>query len=535
MQEESNPIRHGGSLRAKGRRALIFAVGMILGTALTVSGAPAQAAPAESKGGTNSGQAYYVDCVTGDDAAAGTTPQTAWRSLSRVNQVTFGPGDSILFRRGTTCTGVLQPRGSGTAAAPIVVNAYGSGPRPAIVGTGGRATVFLQNVAGWEIRHIDISNPGPADGTPRVGIYVRLEDFGIGVHYIVHDVKVHDVPGCDCLDPALENSGGILFEATGSTVPTGFDGIRVSNSDVSGVDNIGIGTLSQWSRRDLYPAGTNEFVPMRNVRFVGNTLSNLGGDGVLVMNGIDPVIEQNYVNGFGLRASQSHSAVLAYNSDRPVMQFNEVTGGASMPPSFAFTVDAGNSGLVYQYNYSHDNNGPFMLFCATNGARVDGAVVRYNISQNDRNGQFGDIEIPLVAAGCDNPVENVKFYNNVIHSTVANSLVGSYPHTSIAFTNNVFSGRPEGSSIVDSTGVYDHNLYHNVAPMPGDKNAVTGDPLFVNPLAAGADGFRLRCGSPAIDAGVVVAGNGGRDFYGSSLNDGTAPNIGAYEGACVRG
>jgi len=505
----------------------MVAISASLGAAVIGTGATADAKP-------RSGIQYYVDCRAGNDSAPGTAPKTAWRSLARVNQVTFRPGDSIAFRRGTTCEGVLQPKGSGTAGAPIKVGAYGSGARPKIVAPGARAAVYLRNVEGWELRDLEITNPGPADGTARVGVYVYLEDFGIGHHYVVENVYIHDVPGCDCLDPTLENSGGILFEAAGSSVRTGFDGIRVTRNVVSGVDNIGIGTLSKWSKRDLYPAGHNEFVPMTNVRIAGNLLKNLGGDGILVMNGINSLTEYNRVDGFGLRASQSHAGVLAFNSDHAVMQSNEVTGGAAMPPAFAFTVDAGTFDTVYQYNYSHDNNGGFMLLCASTGSHADKATIRYNISDNDHDLNLGGFEIPVVAAGCDNSVTNVRFHNNVVYSPTAKNLVGAFPHTSIAFSNNIFSGGPEGSVINDPVGVYDHNLYHNISSVPpGDANAVVGDPRFIDPVGAGPVGFRLRCGSPAIDAGAAIANNGGRDFFGYRMPSGTIPNIGADEGPCV--
>ncbi|MGC5021023.1 hypothetical protein [Micromonospora sp. DT47] len=502
----------------------------------TVTGAATLAVGATAAEATyTGGTAYYVDCVGGNDAAKGTAPDKAWKSLARVNQVTYQPGDSISLRRGTTCTGVLQPKGSGTPSAPITLGAYGSGAQPKIVGTGGRATVLLRNVQGWHIQDLEITNPGPADGTARVGIYVQLEDYGIGRSYRVENVYVHDVPGCDCLDPTLENSGGILFEAMGSTKPTGFDSIKVLRNTVSGVDNIGIGTLSSWSKRDLFPGGHNSFVPMTNVRVANNTLSNLGGDGILLMNTIDGQTERNTVDGFGLRATQSHAAVLAYNSDRTIMQHNEITGGAAFPPSFAFSVDAATKDIVYQYNYSHDNNGPFVLYCAPAGTFSDGAIIRYNISENDKDLDLGGFIIPVVAAGCDNAVTNSKFYNNTIHAPNAANLVGTLPpYTSIAFTNNIFAGRAEGATIQDPAGVYSHNLYFNVGPdAVSDGGAVVADPLFNNPAGPRPAGLRLTCGSPAVDAGTPVPANGGRDYFGNPVSATDNPNIGAYEGPCL--
>ncbi|WP_433439977.1 hypothetical protein [Nonomuraea sp. CA-141351] len=470
-----------------------------------------------------------MDSVSGDDSASGLTSHAAWRTLEQINSVVFEPGDSILFRRGTTYEGVLKPQGSGTADNPIVIGSYGTGARPAIAGDGARAAVFLHNVEGWEIRELDISNPGPQDATPRAGIYVLLEDYGIGRHYVVDDVVVHDVVGCDSLKPEVENSGGIVFKAAGSQVATGFDGIRISHNTVSDVDNIGIGTLSQWNRHELYSAGTNHFVPITNVRIFRNELSGLGGDGILVQNGVDSLTEQNKVDGFGLRTAESRAAILASNSIRPVVQCNEITGGSATPPSFALSVDAGNSDLVYQYNYSHDNDGPFMLFCAIAGSHTDGATIRYNISQNDKDLLLGDFEIPVVANGCANAIKNVKFYNNVIYSPSAGTIVGSRgDHTPIAFTNNIFFGRREGSAINDAVGVYDHNLYYNVTVPAHHANPVIADPKFVNP--ENLLGFRLDGDSPALGAGLAIHDDGDRDIHGTPISRDTQPNIGAHQG-----
>ncbi|MFG2087317.1 right-handed parallel beta-helix repeat-containing protein [Spirillospora sp. NPDC048824] len=527
-------VRHPAREKIRSRvrrtpRAAAVVMAAVLGATSALTGT---AAAQQERGWWNDGTRYYVDCGSGDDGAPGTSPGEAWKTLAKVNTVTFEPGDTISLRRGTTCGGTLEPKGSGTARAPISLDAYGYGARPVINGGGARAAVFLHDVQGWEIRGLEITNPGPDDGAPRIGIYVLLDDYGTGEHYVVDNVKIHDVPGCDCLQAEKENSGGIVFKAAGSETPTGFDGIRVTRNQISDIDNVGIGTVSQWVKRDLYPGGTNHWVPMRNVHVTWNQVTNTGGDGILVSNGVDSVTAHNKVDGFGLRGVQAHAGILAFNSDRPVVQYNEVTGGSSNPPSFAFSVDAGNRDLVYQYNYSHDNDGPFILFCAFAGTSGDGAKIRYNLSENDLDLAIGTFTIPIVSNGCDNPIEDVEFYNNVIHSERAGRLVRSLPHTPIKFSNNVFSGRFAGASIVDDVGVYDHNVYRNVTGIPaGDQHAITQDPRFTAP-GSGPWGYRLRCGSPAIGAGVDVAGDGGRDLFGNRIP--SPPNIGVYQGRCAR-
>ncbi|MBC7782490.1 MAG: hypothetical protein H7144_01515 [Burkholderiales bacterium] len=77
---------------------------------------------------------YYVS-PTGNDAAAGNSSGTAWASLSKVNSSTFNPGDRILLQRGGEWRESLVVPSSGTAAAPLVIDAYGSGAKPKLWGS----------------------------------------------------------------------------------------------------------------------------------------------------------------------------------------------------------------------------------------------------------------------------------------------------------------------------------------------------------------------------------------------------------------
>ena len=56
---------------------------------------------------------YYIS-DKGDDYHTGLTKRTAWKTMERINRVTFQPGDAILFESGGTWNGTLHPLGSGT-------------------------------------------------------------------------------------------------------------------------------------------------------------------------------------------------------------------------------------------------------------------------------------------------------------------------------------------------------------------------------------------------------------------------------------
>lgn len=74
-----------------------------------------------------SGRTFYVS-ATGSDVNAGTSPQAAWRTVTRVNRASLTPGDGVLFQGGATFSDdSLMPESSGTSGAPLVFGSYGTG------------------------------------------------------------------------------------------------------------------------------------------------------------------------------------------------------------------------------------------------------------------------------------------------------------------------------------------------------------------------------------------------------------------------
>ena len=84
--------------------------------------APNRAAPADAP-------KRFLSEKDGDDAADGTTPQTAWMTIARLNREKLAPGTYVLFARGGLYRGCV-------AAQPgVTYTAYGQGPKPAIYGS----------------------------------------------------------------------------------------------------------------------------------------------------------------------------------------------------------------------------------------------------------------------------------------------------------------------------------------------------------------------------------------------------------------
>jgi len=76
---------------------------------------------------------YYIS-NTGNDSAKGTSPESSFKTLDRLNKVKLRAGDKIFFKSGDVFTGTLQINYSGKEGSPIVLSSYGKGEKPILTG-----------------------------------------------------------------------------------------------------------------------------------------------------------------------------------------------------------------------------------------------------------------------------------------------------------------------------------------------------------------------------------------------------------------
>jgi hypothetical protein len=440
-----------------------------------------------------------------------------------VNDTTFSPGDRILLKRGTRYRGDIAVRGAGAEGSPIVIDAYGTGGRPRVKGQ-----LTLYNVQYWEVRGLEISDPG------EIGVWVHVRNIGPARHIHLQDLYIHDVAGGTVAD-----TGGIICRNQG--VGTWFDGLVIEGCRIERADRNGI-LITDYPTRNRDPIGAELNLNL-NVVVRGNKLDDIGGDGIFIIGCDGALMEHNVVRyahqrvgrGPGERAC---AGLWPHHCDNTVIQFNEVshTGvrGVTVWDSEGFDSDQGCRNTLFQYNYSHDNAGGFLLIC---GGNV-GTTARYNISQND------DIATFSIERTEDKPLSGARIHNNVIYvgpglrvNLARNTInVGGAPKD-VCFTNNIFfvEGRMEYNFGSIANVVFDGNAFfgNHVSP-PADPHAVTDDPMLaaVGKGSSGMDtlrGYMLRQGSPCIGSGLTIPDNGGLDFWGNPVPDDRPPSIGAHE------
>jgi hypothetical protein len=78
----------------------------------------------------------------GNDSNSGESDLLAWATVSKVNGHTFSPGESCLFKKGSTWSEALNPGQSGTSGSPITFGNYDTGALPILNNTG--ISVYLE-------------------------------------------------------------------------------------------------------------------------------------------------------------------------------------------------------------------------------------------------------------------------------------------------------------------------------------------------------------------------------------------------------
>ncbi len=482
---------------------------------------------------------YHLDASAGNDSADGLKPATAWQTLAKANSVVFLPGDSLLLKSGATWTGRLLPQGSGTSAARIVIDRYGQGPKPVIHGGGvAGGAVALVNGQYWTIRNLAVTNHGTSE-PKKMGILIRNDCAGTLRGIEVRDCDIHDVAGV--MDNYIDGkeSGGIVFQVTASnlTKPSKWDGIVIAGNTIRNVRRSGILLQSLWINKPRDPnsswGGHGPYLPSTNIRVEGNTLEDIGGDGIIPWCVKGSVIERNLVRRSNNNTlGQGHAGIWPYFCEDVIMQFNEVSETKTAHDGMAFDFDNSNQRCIYQYNYSHDNEGGFLNMCCDGNA--NGNIARYNISQND--GCIPGSRVFLVHGDGNH---GYQIHNNTIFIRNGNPTVfhqgAASTGSDITFRNNIFINQGTGSFTAPAGCRFEKNLYFGNGHVSGDPQKILADPLLINAGsgASGLDslaGYQLRRGSPALGRGQVIPANGGRDFWGIRVSGITQPNLGAYGG-----
>lgn len=504
------------------------------------------------------GNTYFVS-ADGNDSSDGLSIKTAWRSLEKVSNTIFCPGDKILFRSGQVWNGQLTLNGTGTPDKPIVISSFGGEKKPVInTGSAEGAGILLKNQGGWEISNLEITSGAPPElGKTRQGIYVLIDEPGVKAeHIVIENCYIHDIWGQ--LGGVRERSSAILVSCRNrsrSSVEAAdapsLNNVRIERNRIERVDKTGIVTDNV----------TNGLLVRKNY------MNNLGGDGIIVGGSYRALVEFNEIHRSCLRSGYldlpgddgwwPHTAACwLIRCEETIMQFNEVYDTGREPGNgdgFAYDFDFYCKRCIAQYNYSRNNHGFLLLMYD-----IFENVARYNISENDQthlvqmqgsladdrnilyNNVFyvdhGTLDLDFFRGDFEESAKDINqlgamFRNNIFYATGQGRFrtVYSLGETMVrSFDESVKPNLPSGS-------IFLNNCYYGPWKngLPDDPKAIVADPKFVAPGTGGfgldsTSGYRLQDDSPCINAGMYIPFNGGRDFFGNAVDDGH-PDIGAFE------
>lgn len=527
---------------------------------------------------------YYVDSVSGKDTNSGTSPDQAWQTLTKTSEQTFGPGDKVLLKVGSVFDDqALSLKGSGSKEAPIQLDAYFSatnigttalqqGNKP-IINTNGKATsgVALVNQSHWRISNLEVTNTGltqtadKQNGTRRAGISVMGQNIDTVEDVHVDSAYVHDVNG-DKIIKDVDNGGIIFWINDDADHSTRFIDASITNSHVANVYRTGISIGASTHDGLFYGTGgkvSQELMDKyfhRDVVISHNLVENVGGDGIVPMFSYKPLIEYNVSRGACQSGKENlgnwySAAIWPWRCYDALLQYNEASDTVAdyNGDGMAFDCDFSEN-TTYQYNYSHDNGGGFVLFIQNESL---GSVFRYNVSVNDRR------EIILASN-----VLPAHFYNNTVINNQAIPIINRVNSSNITLTNNVFAytGQVDPMKVFSTLNddqKYNNNLYIGLAgvdeaTMKGLDSGAKVDTMenaFVNPGFEGdgfegLKGYQLKSSSQGVNAGQLikyVTGENGpadpvsgnyfsptltaTDFFGNPVSTTENPDMGAINAA----
>lgn len=511
----------------------------VIGIALAASAVLLPALPAAAAPTT-----YYVDCSASTNGN-GSEPYPL-NSMPAANAVTLSPGDTMLFKRGSTCKGQMYARFDGTASARITYGAYGSGPLPQFNANGNVAAFWVHNASYVTVEDLDLQAPG--DGTKaRRGIWL-LADNGDADGVVLRRLNIHDVrgqmpstTGGDSFTGKMGGaSGGIIVEGQGTAQPSAFNDLLIENNTVTDVDRQGIYFWSNWCRRPEMATFWNtkcsqDWHPHERPIIRGNSVNSVGGDGIVLKTSENGMVEHNDLQDFNMRAGSVNAGIWAANTDDTIFQYNRSAGGNTSGDGQGYDVDHSTDGLIFQYNVSYDNDGGFFLICPY-GKDVPGNsknfIIRYNLSVSDHARTF---------QVCSGGAVNGQIYNNTIflpqggsgthHIVLENATQDAA--VQLNFRNNIFMRHTGGETLAWTTNdpavVGSNNQFYNVPAPAGFVGSQIGAPLLATPGATTStpSSYLPNADSPVIGTGIAVPGAPATDFFGTPV--GSPPSRGFAE------
>ena len=491
------------------------------------------------------------------------TKETPYNSLSVISELTLEPGTYIYIEKGSEFTGSLAVKNAhGSEEEPIVITSYGKGSAPKIDGNNlsGNGVLYLANCSNIIVSGLELTDSATSEADRR-GVLITC-DNNLGTEEIVtyknitlKDLYIHDIIGYrDATNSGMamwsKITGGIHVWSNDGLGR--IDGLVITECEITEVSNVGIATWykvvqgedGNVSAKMVSPYTDNfkDYAHL-NVHIDGNEINHIGKNAIFARNLFGGLIEYNVVHDTA-KYCVSGNSIVTRSVDGTVIQYNEgyrnLARGRDSDGVFQdgcmLDADLDSKYTVWQYNYSHDNSFGLFINCTTE--EKDVAIVRYNLSVNDK-GNKGIIYINYKSAG-------IYVYNNTIVTSYETEYIiqsNGTGRTSF-FYNNLIYNRSDKAKFdinknADMTAA--NNLVYNeygssIENLSYFKSINAGgiydkEPMFVGYLQEDSilginnlHDYKVESTSPALGVGTEVEAI--PDFFGNSYKK----SIGFYCG-----
>jgi uncharacterized repeat protein (TIGR02543 family) len=538
------------------------------------------------------GTTYYFSASA--PSAGNGTLASPYKDITILNTLNLSAGDTALLEYGSVWTNTnIQPDNnsyyiklnkSGTGSSPIKFDAYGdsSKPKPVINGSGTHNAVFIESVSYVEIKNIHVKNNSVTDGITeknRRGLFIgSWNGLARGVH--LTDIEVSEVHGWGW--HGNNTSGGNWWSSAAIELNgEGFVDFRLEDSYIYDIGCYGIRSV-----------GTTINCVIRNniIRNTGMDIINAGSM-LHEYNGFYDCSRYEYTPG----ENRERWSGTAYGDKGGIFQYNEFAGAKYDGDSQSINWDQGSTGTsLFQYNYSHDNEGGFFMMWPGGGngegrPNMSAVIVRYNISVNDGNTTANRKQPKIGGSRYTFKMGdgNALIYNNTIMQNNGDNVQiaswqrdgkSSYFYNNIFYVSDLASSRNSVIGLVGTQNnngnplVFENNAYFGNSTIGiADSGAFTENPLFVGTDGSGilpavtetpnlttyqiglalaelCAPYRISAKSPLAGMGIPVTKelalsllpkmdanlfdyNNGYDFFGNVLPNDRDLSIGAHEPA----
>jgi hypothetical protein len=195
---------------------------------------------------TSAGAAEYFVSPSGNDSNPGTSPQTAWKSIEKVNAATLKPDDKVSFEGGKKFAGSLNfdANDSGSAAKPVTIASYGTGR--ATIESGAKNGLYAKNVSAFVVKDLIFVGAGADKDGDFSGICFFADLAG----------KKPEQIRVDNVEVSGYRWDGISIQGDGKNFG-GFRDVRITNAEVhdNGDKGISMGggqPKGDWVHKKIY-------------------------------------------------------------------------------------------------------------------------------------------------------------------------------------------------------------------------------------------------------------------------------------------